>query len=68
MKETRTKCDACGREVEAGVTIRVPRKPASRWFPLFGGVWLELDLCDECWKGLDAVADAITLANRARGI
>ena len=65
MQKTVYKCDACGRVIDTdGMQIRIPHG-VQHWYV---HTWIELDICDECWCGLKAVADALALANRARGI
>jgi hypothetical protein len=69
MHTTTVHCDACGQKIEGARTrcrIKDPTRVQSWWSML--GHWVEMDICPECFKGLQAVAAAIVLANRARGI
>lgn len=67
MLTTICHCDACGQVIEnpQHTILRYPRVQARRWRPS-SVVWVEIDLCTACQRGLAAVATALEAAQRAQ--
>ena len=70
MRKTILKCDACGQQMDEDGSHRIKFPYARRlmWLGTAAGCsWEVIDLCSACWGGLQAIAESIQLANKARG-